>query len=92
MKEQILQPFQEKISALDKNHPAYETKKEHLQDKTDKLLDVIISFKKNKRKRKFKDIDQKTTECLNTRKTKMVVEFNKRESPTKSFTINNTPT
>ena len=46
----------------------------------DEELDAVESFEKskNKRKIKFKDIDQKITECLDPRKTKMVVEIYKR--------------
>ena len=47
-------------------------------------------MKKNKhrRKRKFKNIDEKIADCLEPRKTKMIVEFNDRESAsTKSFVV-----
>ena len=51
-------------------------------------LDAVDSFEKNenRRKRKFKNIDEKIADCLDPRKTKMIVEFNYRESASiKSF-------
>ena len=54
----------------------------------DEELDAVDSFEKNenKRKRKFKNIDEKIADCLDPRKTKMIVEFNDRESASiKSF-------
>ena len=53
-------------------------------------LDGVDSYEKNKKvkKRKFKEIDKKITDCLNPRKTKMVVEFNNSESASiKSFAV-----
>ena len=50
----------------------------------------VDSYEKNKKvkKRQFKEIDQKITDCLDPRKTKMVVEFNNRESASiKSFSV-----
>ena len=45
-------------------------------------LDGVDSYEKNKniKKRIFKEIDEKITDFLDLRKTKMVVEFNDRES------------
>ena len=45
-------------------------------------LDGVDSYEKNKniKKRIFKEIDEKITDCLDLRKTKIVVEFNDRES------------
>ena len=56
-------------------------KQERIDDKIDEELDSVESFEKseNKRKRKFKDIDEKIPESLDPRKTKMVVEFNDHE-------------
>ena len=52
-------------------------------------LDGVDSFKKNKKvkkKRKSKEMDEKNTDYLDPRKTKIVVEFNHRESASiKSF-------
>ena len=56
----------------------------------DEELDAIDSFEenKNKRKRKFKNIDEKIADCLDPRKTKMRVEFNDRGSASvKSFAV-----
>ena len=53
-------------------------------------LDGVGSNQKNKKvnRRKFKEIDEKITDCLDPRKTKMVVEFNDRESASiNSFTV-----
>ena len=48
----------------------------------DEELDVVESFvkNKNKRKRKFKNFDEKIIESLDPRKTKMVIEFNDHET------------
>ena len=45
-------------------------------------LGAVDSFQKNKKvkKRKFKEIDEKITDCLDPRKIKTVVEFSDRES------------
>ena len=46
-------------------------------------LDAIQSFKKDKRKvrkRKFQEISETINDCLDCRKTKMIVEFNDPES------------
>ena len=43
---------------------------------------------KKVKKRQFKEIDQKITDCLDPRKTKTVIEFNNRESASiKSFAV-----
>ena len=77
MKEQIIQTFQGKIFALDKNDPTYEARKEYFENKMDEELDSVESFvkSKNKRKIKIKDIDEKIAESLDPRKTKMILEF-----------------
>ena len=56
----------------------------------DGKLDAVESDQKNKRirKKKFQDTDDKITDCLDPRKTKLVVEFNDRKSASiKSFAI-----
>ena len=56
----------------------------------DEELDAVDSLEKNKngRKRKFKNIDEKIADCLDPRKTKMIVQFNDRESASiKSFAV-----
>ena len=82
MKEQIIQTFQGKIFALDKNDPTYEARKEYFENKMDEELDSVESFVKsrNKTKIKFKDIDEKIAESLDARKTKMILEFNDHEA------------
>ena len=93
MKEEIIQTYQGKIFALDKNNPTYEARKEYFQNKMDEEVDLVESFKKskNRRKRKFKDIDEKIEECQEPRKTKMVVEFSNHESASiKSFAVKKT--
>ena len=82
MKEEIIQTFQGKIFALDKNDSTYEARKKYFENKMDEELDVVESFvkNKNKRKRKFKNFDEKIVESLDPRKTKMVIEFNDHET------------
>ena len=45
-------------------------------------LDAVDSYEKKQKlkKRKFKNVDEKILDCLDPRITKMVVEFNDRES------------
>ena len=53
-------------------------------------LDALKTYEKYKKvkKRKFKNVDEKITECLDPRKTKMIIDFNDRESASiKSFTV-----
>ena len=53
----------------------------------DEELDTVNSFKKskNRRKRKFKDLGEKISDCFDP---KMVIEFNGRESASiKSFAV-----
>ena len=72
MKEEIIQTFQGKIFALDKNDSTYEARKKCFENKMDEELDVVESFvkNKNKRKRKFKNFDEKIVESLDPRKQK----------------------
>ena len=90
MKEKIIQTFQEKIFALDKNGQTYEARKEYFENKMDEELDAVEFFEKSsRRKRKFRDIDGKIEECSDPRKTRMVVEFNNHKSASiKSFAVN----
>ena len=51
-------------------------------------LILMRTMKRQKKKRKFKEIDEKIIDFLDPRKTKMVVEFNDRESVSiKSFAV-----
>ena len=90
MREEIIQTFQSKIFALNKEDPTYKARKEYFENKMDEELDTVNSFEKskNRMKRKFKDLDKKVSDCLDPRKTKMVIEFNDRESASiKSFAV-----
>ena len=90
MKEEIIRTFQAKIFAFNKDDPTYEARKEHFENKTDGELDAVDSDQKNKRirKKKFQDTDDKITDCLDPKKTEMVVEFNDREfASIKSFAV-----
>ena len=60
----------------------YETRKKYYERRMQEELDAVDSYEKNKniKKRKFKDVGENILECLDPRKTKMVVEFNNRES------------
>ena len=82
MKKEIIQTFQRKIFALNKNDLTYEARKEYLENKMEEKLDSVDSFVKgkNKRKRKFENVDEKIAEFLDFRKVKMVIEFNNHEA------------
>ena len=83
MKEEIIQTFQGKIIALDKNDPFYQSRKEYFKNKMEVEIDSVESFikSKNRRKRKIKNVDEKIEECFDPRKKKMVVvEFNDYEA------------
>ena len=90
LREEIIQTFQSKIFALNKDEPTYEVRKKYYERQMEEELDGVDLFEKNKKvkKRKFKEIDEKITDCLDPRKTKMVIEFNDRESDSiKSFAV-----
>ena len=56
----------------------------------DEELDPANCFQKDKniKKRKLKNIEEKITDCLDPRKTKMLIDFNNRElSSIKSFAV-----
>ena len=56
----------------------------------DEELDAVNCFEidKNIKKRKLKYIEEKITDCLDPRKTKMLIDFNNRESASiKSFPV-----
>ena len=53
-------------------------------------LDDVDTYEKNKKvkKRKFKNVDEKITDWLDPRKTRMIIDFNDRESASiKSFVV-----
>ena len=68
----------------------YETRKKYFERKKAEELDVVDSFEKNKKaqKRKFRSIEDKITQYLDSRKTKMILEFNDGESASiRSFAV-----
>ena len=72
LREEITGIFRSKLFALKKEDPTNEARKECFENKMDEDLDAVDSFAKNKnrRKRKFQDIDEKIGDCLDSRKTK----------------------
>ena len=65
--------------------------KKNYERQMEEELDAVDSYKKKKnkiKKRRFKDVDENFFDCLDLRKTKMVVEFSNRESArSKSFAV-----
>ena len=90
MREEISQTFQAKIFALNKEEITYEARKQNYERKMAEELDALKTYEKDKKvkKRKFKNVDEKITECLDPRKTKMIIDFNNHESASiKSFAV-----
>ena len=92
MREDINQKYNSKIMSLNKNNPTYQTRKECLENKMGVDLDAVNSFEQNlekgRKKRKFMDIDSKIEEAVDSRKTKMILEFSNQESASiKSFAV-----
>ena len=90
LRKEINQTLQSKVFALNKEDPTCEARKKYFENKMDEELDAVDSFDKNKnrRERQFQKIDEKTADCFDPRKTKMIVEFNGGESAsTKSFAV-----
>ena len=87
----MTQVFEAKIFVLNKNDPTCESrKKKYYERQMEGKLDAVDSHEKRKKvkKKKRQSIDEKITKCLDPRKTKMVVEFNNRESASiKSFAV-----
>ena len=81
LREETIQTFQSKIFSLNKEEPTYEARKKYERQMEEKL-DAVDSYEKKQKlkKRKFKNVDEKILDCLDPRITKMVVEFNDRES------------
>ena len=64
--------------------------KKNYERQMEEELDAVDSYKKIIiiKKRRFKDVDEIFFDCLDLRKTKMVVEFSNRESArSKSFAV-----
>ena len=89
MRGEIIHTFQSKIFALNKEDPTYQARKEYFEIRWMRSLTLSILLRnKNRSKRKLKDLDEKISDCLDSRKTRMVIEFNDRESASiKSFAI-----
>ena len=90
LRDQIIQTFQTKISALNKEETTYEARKKYFERQVAEELDAVASYEKNRqvKKRKFKNVKEKTLEYLDPRKTKMVIDFNYREwAGIKSFAV-----
>ena len=90
LREEIISTYDSKIFALNKEEPTYEARKKYFERKKEEELDAVESFKKNKKakKRKFQNVDDKITQYLDPRKTKMIVGFNDSESASiKTFVV-----
>ena len=90
LREEISQTFQAKIFALNKEEITYEARKQNYERKMAEELDALKTYEKDKKvkKKKFKNVDEKITECLDPRKTKMIIDFNNHESASiKSFAV-----
>ena len=92
MREEVNQKFDQLILNLDKNGPTYEARKYWYQNKKEEDLDSIHSLeakrKKSGKKRKYHDIEKKIEETTKSKKTKMILKFNCRESASiKSFAV-----
>ena len=82
LREETIQTFQSKIFSLNKEEPTYEARKKYYERQMEEKLDAVDSYGKKQKlkKREFKNVDEKILDCLDPRITKMVVEFNDRES------------
>ena len=90
LREKISQTFQAKIFALNKEEIIYEARKKYYERKTAEELDAIDTCKNNKKvkKRKFENVEDKITECLDLRKTKIIIDLNNCKSASiKSFGV-----
>ena len=90
MRQEKIQTFQSNIFSLNKDEATNEARKKY-ERQMEEELDVLDSYKKKNKKIKkgrFKDADEKIIDCLDPRKTRVVVEFNDRESASiKSFAV-----
>ena len=80
MREEIEQEYTSKIMTLNKEDPTYQARKEYFENKRVEHLDAINAFeyslKKSGKKTKFQDIDAKIEGAINSRRVKMILEFN----------------
>ena len=90
MRQEKIQTFQSKIFSLNKDEATNEARKKYYERQMEEELDILDSYKKKIKikKGRFKDADEKIIDCLDPRKTRVVVEFNDRESASiKSFAV-----
>ena len=90
VREEIISTFETKIFELSKEDLIYKVRKCHYENKMAEELDAANSFEINRKikKKKIENIDEKTTDCLYPRKTKMLMDFNNREPASiKSFAV-----
>ena len=90
LRQEKIQTFQSKIFSLNKDEATNEARKKYYERQMEEELDILDSYKKKIKikKGRFKDADEKIIDCLDPRKTKVVVEFNDRESASiKSFAV-----
>ena len=82
LREEINATFDSTIFALNKDEPTYEARKKFYEGQKTEEFDVVDSYEKNKKakKRKYQDIDNKICDYLDSRKTKLILDFNDRES------------
>ena len=83
LREKITQTVQAKIFASSKEEPTYKARKKYYERPMVEELDAVDTYEKNlksKKKRIFKGIDEKITDCFDLRKTKIIIDFNDRES------------
>ena len=92
LREEIIQTFLSKIFFLDIKDPFYGSRKQYYQNKMEEELHVVDSFEKKTNKKaqkiKFKNIAEKIIDCIDPRKTRMVIDLIDRESASiKSFAV-----
>ena len=85
MREEIIQTFQSTIFSKTilgrKKSPQTSLEKKNYEREMEEELDAADFHEKNKKakERKFKNVKKKIFDCLDPRKTKMVVEFSDRK-------------
>ena len=84
MREEINQKYNALILRLNKNKSTCQARKEYFENKMEGDLDVIDSLeqsqKMNRQKRKFYGRDSKIQETVNSKRRKMILEFNNQEA------------
>lgn len=90
LREEITSTFDSKTYALNNEDPTYEACKKYYERQEAEELDAVDSYEENKRvkKRNFQDVESKICDLLDPGKTKMIIDFNDRESASiKSFAV-----